>query len=107
MSRSSSTLAVQSSAGFQTPRVILMRALRLATLAAVTLSIVSPSAAHAQQTSAAPATSRAFPSDSALLAIIKQRVAEKRSAGIVVGVLHPDGHTQLVATGDSGPGRPP
>jgi CubicO group peptidase (beta-lactamase class C family) len=84
-----------------------MRALRPVALAALTLSSVSPRAAQAQQTSAVPATSRALPSDSALLAIIRQRVAEKRSAGIVVGVLHPDGHTQLVATGDPGPGRPP
>ena len=84
-----------------------MRALRLAVLAVVTLSIVSLRAARAQQTSAAPATSRALPSDSALRTILEQRVAEKRSAGIVVGVLDPDGHTQIVAAGDPGPGRPP
>jgi D-alanyl-D-alanine-carboxypeptidase/D-alanyl-D-alanine-endopeptidase len=48
---------------------------------------------------------RAFPSDSAVLAIIRQRVAEKRSAGIVVGLLDPDGHTRIVAYGDPGPGK--
>jgi D-alanyl-D-alanine-carboxypeptidase/D-alanyl-D-alanine-endopeptidase len=91
-----------------TPRVILMHALRLVTLGVIALSVVSrPSAARAQQTSAAPAASRAVPSDSAILAIIKQRIAEKRSAGIVVGVLEPDGHTRIVAAGDPGPGRPP
>ncbi|PYP76580.1 MAG: serine hydrolase [Gemmatimonadetes bacterium] len=89
-----------------TPRVILMHARRLATLAVLALSTVSRSAVRAQQTPA-PAASRATPSDAELLAIIKQRIAEKRSAGIVIGVLHPDGHTQLVAAGDPGPGRPP
>ena len=83
-----------------------MRTLRVVTIAMIALSSVSPSTARAQQTSV-PATSRAIPSDSAILAIIKQRIAEKRSAGIVVGVLHPDGHTQIVAAGDPGPGRPP
>jgi D-alanyl-D-alanine-carboxypeptidase/D-alanyl-D-alanine-endopeptidase len=49
----------------------------------------------------------AFPSDSAVLAIIRQRVAEKRSAGIVVGLLEPDGHTRIIAFGDPGPGKLP
>ena len=85
-----------------------MHATRFATLAALTLVIASPSAVRAQQAStAATATPRAIPSDAELLALLRQRVAEKRSAGIVVGVLHPDGHTQLVATGDPGPGQPP
>src|SRR5512138_903421 len=48
-----------------------------------------------------------LPSDSAILQIIKQRVGEKRSAGIVVGVLEPDGKTRVVAFGDPGPGQPP
>ena len=50
---------------------------------------------------------RAFPSDSAVLAIIRQRVEDKRSAGIVIGLLEPDGRTRVVAYGDPGPGRPP
>ena len=79
------------------------------TLAVLTVvALTSPVAAHAQQ--AAPtsiAESRAFPSDSAILAIIKQRVDDKRSAGIVVGLLEPDGHTRVMAYGDAGPGQPP
>ena len=61
------------------------------------------------QTSAAPAVASApgFPSDADVLAIIRQRVEEKRSAGIVVGLLEPDGRTRVVSYGDPGPGRPP
>jgi serine-type D-Ala-D-Ala carboxypeptidase/endopeptidase len=51
--------------------------------------------------------SRGFPSDAEILAILKQRVDEKRSAGIVVGVLEADGHTRTVAYGDAGPEQPP
>src|SRR5450432_1482309 len=53
------------------------------------------------------AIAKGFPSDSALLSVIKQRVEEKRSAGIVVGILEPDGRTRIVAFGDPGPGQPP
>src|SRR4051794_40060174 len=85
-----------------------MHAIRFATLALLTLAIASPHVAHARQSPAGAATaSSALPSDAELLALIRQRVAEKRSAGIVVGVLHPDGHTQVVAAGDPGPGKPP
>jgi D-alanyl-D-alanine-carboxypeptidase/D-alanyl-D-alanine-endopeptidase len=45
---------------------------------------------------AAPAAAQ-FPSDSAVLAIIKQRVDMGRSSGIVVGLLEPGGRTRLVA----------
>jgi CubicO group peptidase (beta-lactamase class C family) len=70
--------------------------------------LIVPSNGRAQQsTPSAAATGRAFPSDSAVLAIIKQRVEEKRSAGIVVGMLEPDGRTRVVAFGDPGPGQPP
>jgi D-alanyl-D-alanine-carboxypeptidase/D-alanyl-D-alanine-endopeptidase len=60
------------------------------------------------QTSATPAVAgaRAFPSDADVLAIIRQRVEEKRSAGIVVGLLEADGRTRVVSYGDPGPGRP-
>jgi CubicO group peptidase (beta-lactamase class C family) len=61
----------------------------------------------AQSPATSVASARAFPSDSAVLAIIRQRVEEKRSAGIVVGLLEPDGRTRIVAYGDPGPGRPP
>ena len=84
-----------------------MTATRLATLALLALPILSPRAAHAQQTPPAPATTRAPLSDAEIRAIVEQRVADKRSAGIVVGVLHPDGRTQVVAAGTAGPGRPP
>lgn len=61
---------------------------------------------HAQ--SAAVVTSaRAFPADSTVLAIIRQRVEDKRSAGMVVGLLESDGRTRVVAYGDPGPGQPP
>jgi CubicO group peptidase (beta-lactamase class C family) len=45
--------------------------------------------------------------DSAILAIIKQRVDEKRAAGVVVGVLEANGRTRIVAYGDPGPGQLP
>ena len=63
-----------------------------------------PRASHAQPS--AP-RARAFPSDSAVLAIIRQRVEEKRSAGVVVGMIDAAGRTRIVAFGDPGPGRPP
>lgn len=57
--------------------------------------------------SAPPAAAQSFPSDSAVLAIIRQRVEEKRSAGIVIGLVEPDGRTRVVAYGDPGPGKVP
>jgi CubicO group peptidase (beta-lactamase class C family) len=48
----------------------------------------------------------AVPSDSAIRAIIKQRVDAGLSAGIVVGVLAPDGTRRVVAYGVSGTSRP-
>jgi len=62
----------------------------------------------AQQPTAPPAASaRALPSDDEILSIIRQRVQEKRSAGIVVGVIDPDGRQRIVSYGDAGPGQPP
>jgi len=66
------------------------------------LSALSSAPAAAQQ----PAP-HSFPSDSAVLAIIRQRVEEKRAAGIVVGLLEPDGRTRVVAYGDAGRSQPP
>jgi CubicO group peptidase (beta-lactamase class C family) len=63
-----------------------------------------PLTASAQQTGAG---TRTFPSDSAVLAMIRQRVEEKRSAGIVVGLMSADGKTRVIAFGDPGPGKPP
>jgi hypothetical protein len=67
-----------------------MHSTRLAA-AALCLLVSLPSAANAQQT-------RAFPSDSALRALLDQRVAEGRSKGIVVGLL---GHALARAAGTS------
>ena len=71
-------------------------------------SFAMPAGAAAQQSTPAGISSvRGFPPDSAVLAIIKQRVEEKRSAGIVIGLLEPDGRTRIVGYGDPGPGQPP
>ena len=58
-------------------------------------------------TAAEATAAQSFPSDSAILAIISQRVGEGRSAGIVVGLVEPDGRTRVVAFGDPGPGKLP
>ncbi|GJG85228.1 hypothetical protein tb265_04090 [Gemmatimonadetes bacterium T265] len=72
------------------------------------VALASPAAAVAQPSTAAPAAApRAFPPDTTVLGIIRQRVDQKRSAGIVVGLLEPDGRTRVLAYGDPGPGRPP
>ena len=79
----------------------------------LTLAVIGGFAAstglHAQQpTSATPASTRAkaLASDAEILGIIKQRVDEKRSAGIVVGVIDADGRSRVVAYGDPGAGQP-
>jgi CubicO group peptidase (beta-lactamase class C family) len=61
-------------------------------------------ASRAEQTPSASAT---LPPDAEVLATIKQRVDDKRSAGIVVGLLDAAGTTRVVAYGDPGPGQPP
>jgi len=82
---------------------------RLMTLAMLgSVAVNAPLAA--QQPAAAPASSaptNALASDAEILAIIKKRVDEKRSAGIVVGVIDADGRSRVVAYGDPGPGKPP
>ena len=89
-----------------------MRRARTTILSALAVGIFLPlSGIRAQQTSGAGARpaiqDRAFPSDAAILSIIKQRVDEKRSAGIVVGVLDSGGRARVVSYGDPGPGQPP
>ena len=80
---------------------------RLTALALFSATLAPAIATRAQQSEPAhAATARLLPSDAEILAIIKQRVDEKRSAGIVVGVLEPNGHTRVVAYGDPGPGQP-
>jgi CubicO group peptidase (beta-lactamase class C family) len=66
-------------------------------------ALAAPSLFAQQQTGTA---ARALSSDADILALIKQRVDEKRSAGIVIGVLDADGRSHVVAYGDPGPGQP-
>ena len=62
----------------------------------------------AQQTPVSTGTARSgLPSDAEILAIIKQRVDDKRSAGMVVGVIDADGRQRTVSYGDPGAGQPP
>ena len=80
------------------------------TLAFLLVAVTAPIPAVAQQQAGSAQSSAradAFLSDADILAIIKQRVDEKRSAGIVVGILEPDGKTRVIAYGDAGPGQPP
>ena len=81
---------------------------RLTTLVLLGVVATSPLSAQQQTGAAAPAASsaRALPADAEILSIIKQRVDDKRSAGIVIGVLDANGRTRVVAYGDPGPGQP-
>lgn len=65
--------------------------------------VTSPPAAAQQRSPGASA----FPPDSAVLAILKERVEQGRSTGLVVGMLEPDGRRRIVAWGDPGPDAPP
>ncbi len=76
------------------------RATMLPSLFALSALLCAPAVAQL------PAT-HPFPSDSGVLEIIRQRVGERRAAGIVVGLLEPDGRTRVVAFGDPGPGQLP
>jgi CubicO group peptidase (beta-lactamase class C family) len=82
---------------------------RLTTLAVLGgIAVNAPLAA--QRPAAAPASTartNTLATDAEILAIIKKRVDEKRSAGIVVGVVDADGRSRVVAYGDPGPGKPP
>ena len=60
-----------------------------------TLLSVIPASATAQ-----------FPSDSAVRSIIRDRVDSRRSTGIVVGLLEPDGRTHIVAYNERAHGEP-
>src|SRR5499427_4973527 len=81
---------------------------RLTTLAVLGGIVASTGLSAQQPASATPASTRAMAlaSDAEILGIIKQRVDEKRSAGIVVGVIDADGRSRIVAYGDPGPGQP-
>ena len=78
------------------------RPMILSCLLALSAALPSTTLAQPQK-----ATARAFPPDSVVLAIIKQRVEEKRSAGIVVGMIDASGKTRILSYGDPGPGQPP
>ncbi|HUR00071.1 MAG TPA: serine hydrolase [Gemmatimonadaceae bacterium] len=68
---------------------------------------IASSTLTAQQPAGAATGSRGIASDAEILAIIRQRVDDRRSAGIVVGVIDADGRQRIVSYGDPGPGQPP
>lgn len=80
---------------------------RIASFVAAALLALSQARPGAAQQNAPAGARRTLLPHSAILAILKQRVEEKRSAGIVVGVLEADGRTRVVAYGDPGPGELP
>jgi serine-type D-Ala-D-Ala carboxypeptidase/endopeptidase len=69
---------------------------RLGAAAVALLVASSPIAAAAQS---------AFPSDSAIQALLEQRVSDGRAAGIVLGLIDADGSTRILSAGTAGPGR--
>ena len=81
---------------------------RLTTARLVIVLALSATSALAQQPTqqAAAVDPRVALSDSAIRAIIKDRVDTKRSSGIAVGILDPDGRTRVFAYGTSGTSRP-
>lgn len=85
-----------------------MLTLRLTTLPLLGALLAGVPVTAQQPAASAPgAAQSALPSDAEILAMIKQRVDEKRSAGIVVGVIDPDGRRRIVSYGDPGTGQPP
>jgi D-alanyl-D-alanine-carboxypeptidase/D-alanyl-D-alanine-endopeptidase len=91
------------------PAVLVVVPLAFAAMRKSPSRVASSNAAVAPTSAGVPAvvSTGAFPPDSVVLSILKQRVGEKRSAGIVVGMLDADGHARYVAYGDAGPGKPP
>ena len=85
--------------------MISSRLIGIALLASAGLRASAQAQQQAGSSAAAPTVARRFPSDDEILRVIKQRVDEKRSAGIVVGILE-DGRTRVIAYGDPGPGQP-
>jgi serine-type D-Ala-D-Ala carboxypeptidase/endopeptidase len=85
-----------------------MHTSRVCSIAFLSFAALLPRAGRAQAPTATPAisASRKLLANDDVLAIIRQRVEEKRSAGIVVGLLDSDGRTRIVAYGDPGPGQP-
>src|ERR1051325_11629300 len=81
---------------------------RLTTIRLLAVLAASATSALAQQPTqqAAAVDPRVALSDSAIRAVIKDRVDAKRSSGIAVGILDPDGRTRVFAYGTSGTSRP-
>src|SRR3954463_15052024 len=81
---------------------------RLTTLRVLALLALSTPSAFAQQPTqqAAAVDPRVALSDSAIRAVLKDRVDAKRSSGIAVGILDPDGRTRVFAYSVSGTSRP-
>ncbi|HKV52727.1 MAG TPA: serine hydrolase [Gemmatimonadaceae bacterium] len=84
-----------------------MRNIRLTTLGFLACAFGTVASAQVQVATPAASPARSAVSDSAIFAIIKQRVDEKRAAGIVVGLIDADGKSHIVAYGDPGPGQSP
>jgi serine-type D-Ala-D-Ala carboxypeptidase/endopeptidase len=84
---------------------VLTRPLTLAFLASLFVAV--PAAAQQPAGSTPAVAESSLPSDAEILGIIKQRVEDKRSAGIVVGVVDASGKKRIVSYGDPGPGQPP
>jgi serine-type D-Ala-D-Ala carboxypeptidase/endopeptidase len=78
-------------------RALVLRAAALAASAVIAATAAAPPS-HAQPSSLAP--------DSTIRAIIKGRVDAKLAAGMMVGVIDPDGRRRVVAYGSSGTARP-
>ena len=83
-----------------------MRRFALPRLLMVLALSASSAAAQPAAQQAAAIDPRVALSDSAIRAVIKDRVDTKRSSGIVVGILDPDGRTRVFAYGASGTSRP-
>lgn len=74
--------------------------------AALALTVPAALALRAQQPTQQSVDPRVALSDSAIQAIIKERVDSKRATGIVVGLLGADGRSRIFAYGVSGTARP-
>lgn len=72
---------------------------------AAALALLGPGTPSSAQSVGETGTS--FPPDSVILGILRERVEEGRSVGIVVGLREADGETRVLAYGDPGPGKLP
>lgn len=84
-----------------------MLLVRLTALALLGALIAEVPVVAQQPAASTPAARSGLPSDAEILGLIKERVDDKRSAGIVVGVIDANGRKRVVSYGDPGPGQPP